>query len=253
MQKPTIGRVLHFFPGREDALHRLGRLPLAAIVVAVWSDSCVNLVVFDGNGTSHGRTSVQLVHEEGYEPAGGHAAGYAHWPAREVLPVLLDTASPVPPLPELNDEATELAIKTAGADAAPRVTLADLKSNIATTEFVKYVAPSGQVLRWAVLTTLSGYAVAGRPSVAVSPENDNAELGEKIARDNAVNELWPLMGYELKARLASPTDAMVQRFLQWPVPAHIHPDGTPGQPGRTGTNLLDAVAARGMLAHVLGR
>lgn len=48
------------------------------------------------------------------------------------------------------------------------------------------------------------------------------------------------------------TDAMVQRFLQWPVPAHIHPDGTPGQPGRTGTNLLDAQTTKAMLAHVLG-
>lgn len=47
-------------------------------------------------------------------------------------------------------------------------------------------------------------------------------------------------------------DALVQRFLQWPVPAHIHPDGTPGQPGRTGTNLLDAETARAMLRHVLG-
>lgn len=48
------------------------------------------------------------------------------------------------------------------------------------------------------------------------------------------------------------TDEMVNRFLQWPVPAHIHPDGTPGQPGRTGTNLLDAVTAKAMLQHVLG-
>lgn len=48
------------------------------------------------------------------------------------------------------------------------------------------------------------------------------------------------------------TDRMVQRFLCWPVPAHIRPDGTPGQPGRIGTNLLDAITAREMLTHVLG-
>lgn len=85
---------------------------------------------------------------------------------------------------------------------APRVTPADIEANIVSTEIVKHVSPSGQVLRWAVLTTKSGYAVAGRPSAAASSANDNAEMGEKIAIENARNELWPLMGYELKCRLA---------------------------------------------------
>lgn len=48
------------------------------------------------------------------------------------------------------------------------------------------------------------------------------------------------------------TDHMVNRFLTWPVPASVYPDGTPGQPGRSGTNLLNAEQARAMLAHVLG-
>lgn len=47
------------------------------------------------------------------------------------------------------------------------------------------------------------------------------------------------------------TDEMVSRFLTWPVPAQVIPDGTPGQPGRTGTNLLTAGQARQMLEHVL--
>ncbi len=51
---------------------------------------------------------------------------------------------------------------------------------------------------------------------------------------------------------AEQLDVLVQRFLQWPVPAYIAPDGTPGQPGRTGTNLLDAVTARQMLVHIHG-
>jgi NTP pyrophosphatase (non-canonical NTP hydrolase) len=45
---------------------------------------------------------------------------------------------------------------------------------------------------------------------------------------------------------------LVNRFLTWPVPADVYPDGTPGKPGRTGTNLLTAEQARQMLAHVLG-
>lgn len=100
------------------------------------------------------------------------------------------------------DQAIELEIQAKGL-TAPRVTLDDLNANIVHTELVKHVAPSGQVLRWAVLTTRCGYAVTGRPSVSVSPENDNADLGEKMAIDNARNELWPLMGYALKDQLAA--------------------------------------------------
>lgn len=101
----------------------------------------------------------------------------------------------------MNDQTIEQQIKDKGL-TAPRVTLDALNANIVSVEIVKHLAPSGQVLRWAVLTTRSGYAVTGRPSVSVSPENDNAELGEKIAVDNARNELWPLMGYALKDSLA---------------------------------------------------
>lgn len=86
---------------------------------------------------------------------------------------------------------------------APRVTPADLQANIVHTEIVKHVSHSGQVLRWAVLTTCNGFAVTGRPSAAVSPANDNAEIGEKVAIDNAMQELWPLMGYALRDRLAA--------------------------------------------------
>ncbi len=48
------------------------------------------------------------------------------------------------------------------------------------------------------------------------------------------------------------TAELVDRFLTWPVPAEVYPDGTPGQPGRTGTNLLSAPQAKAMLQHVLG-
>lgn len=47
-------------------------------------------------------------------------------------------------------------------------------------------------------------------------------------------------------------DDLVNRFLTWPVPADVYPDGTPGQPGRTGTNLMTAQQAKDMLTHVLG-
>lgn len=101
----------------------------------------------------------------------------------------------------MTDKAIEQEIQAKGL-TAPRVTLDALKANIAHTEIVKHVSTSGQVLRWAVLITVNGFAVTGRPSASASSENDNAEIGEKIAIDNATKELWPLMGYELKQRLS---------------------------------------------------
>ena len=98
-------------------------------------------------------------------------------------------------------DSIEKQIVEAGANVAPRIMPADLDANIVHTEIIKHIAPSGQVLRWAVLTTRSGYAVTGRHSAAVSAENDRAELGEKMAIDNARSELWALMGYELRSKL----------------------------------------------------
>lgn len=85
---------------------------------------------------------------------------------------------------------------------APRITPADIEANIVDVEIVKHVSKSGQVLRFAVLTTRNGFAVVGKPSCAVSSANDNAEIGEKVAIDNSKEELWPLMGYELRSNLA---------------------------------------------------
>ncbi len=86
---------------------------------------------------------------------------------------------------------------------APKVTQADLAANIKHIEYVEHVSKGGQVLRWCILTTASGFAVTGKPSAAVSPENDDKILGEEIAYQNATQELWPLMGYALKERLSS--------------------------------------------------
>ena len=41
--KPTIGRIVHF-------VNALGTNPIAAIITAVWTDTCVNLRIFqDGS------------------------------------------------------------------------------------------------------------------------------------------------------------------------------------------------------------
>lgn len=57
-----------------------------------------------------------------------------------------------------------------------------------------------KLLTFCVLVLKNGFTVTGE-SACASPENFNEQIGRKVARDNAVNKIWPLMGYELKQRL----------------------------------------------------
>ncbi len=102
--------------------------------------------------------------------------------------------------PRTDDNAIEQEIQAKGL-TAPRVTPADIAAEIKHVDYVQHTSRSGQVLRWAVITTKNGFAVTGRPSASVSPENDDAAIGEKVAFENAKQELWPLLGYSLKERL----------------------------------------------------
>ena len=58
-----------------------------------------------------------------------------------------------------------------------------------------------KLLTFCVIVLRNGFTVTGE-SACASPENFDAELGRKIARQNAVSKVWPLMGYALKERLA---------------------------------------------------
>lgn len=57
-----------------------------------------------------------------------------------------------------------------------------------------------KLLTFCVLVLNNGYTVHGI-SACASPENFNQEIGRTIARANAVTQIWPLMGYELRTRL----------------------------------------------------
>lgn len=61
--------------------------------------------------------------------------------------------------------------------------------------------PTLALLTFCVLTLRNGFTVTGE-SACVSPENFDAEIGRKIARQKAVEKIWPLMGYELRSKLA---------------------------------------------------
>jgi len=63
MITPTVGRVLWFHPGLHDKISRNPDQPLAAHVAYVWSDTVVNLMVIDHDGSTHQRTSVRLLQD----------------------------------------------------------------------------------------------------------------------------------------------------------------------------------------------
>lgn len=120
----------------------------------------------------------------------------------------------------------EQQIQAAGADKAPRITPDDLAANIVGEHYFTaadgvagaftnaqvaqgrgvYPDEIGQLktelrlLTFCVLVLRNGFTVTGE-SACASPENFNADIGCRIARDNAVAKVWPLMGYELKERL----------------------------------------------------
>lgn len=56
------------------------------------------------------------------------------------------------------------------------------------------------LLTFCVLVLRNGFTVTGE-SACASAENFDAEIGRKIARENAVNKIWLLEGYLLRDRL----------------------------------------------------
>lgn len=60
----------------------------------------------------------------------------------------------------------------------------------------------GTTLTVCALTLRNGFQVTGE-SASASPENFDAEIGRKIARENARNKIWALEGYALRSRLAA--------------------------------------------------
>ena len=77
MIQPTVGRVVHFYPGKVHALSRYSG-PMAAIITHVWNDGMVNVAVFDPNGETNGVTSVEL-HQPADTPV-VHGGFWCEWP-----------------------------------------------------------------------------------------------------------------------------------------------------------------------------
>ena len=123
----------------------------------------------------------------------------------------------------MNNQEIESEIQAKGL-TAPRVTPADIEANIFSEHY--FTADDGvnghneavaqgaygnlddqddlgalSLLTFCVLVLQNGSTVTGE-SACASPENFDAEIECKIARENAIAKVWPLMGHELKSRLA---------------------------------------------------
>lgn len=70
MIRPTLGRIVWFTPHAAEAMTTETDGRCAAIITKVWSDTMVNLTVFDANGETHAKTSVVLVQEGRPKPQG---------------------------------------------------------------------------------------------------------------------------------------------------------------------------------------
>lgn len=97
---------------------------------------------------------------------------------------------------------------------APRVSLDDIKAAIRTRyEFNAWEAMTKLglpvpidaalgVLSICILVMQNGFTILGK-SAPASPKNFNAELGKKLAHEDAIRQLWPLMGYALRDKLSA--------------------------------------------------
>ena len=127
--------------------------------------------------------------------------------------------------PDTSDAGIERLIQTKGK-TAPRVTPKDIEANIASEHYFTaghgaygaileecglpdrtHLRPGSPLtlLTFCVLVLKNGFTVTGE-SACASPENFDAEIGRNIARENAVQKVWPLMGYELRSKLSQAND-----------------------------------------------
>ncbi len=125
------------------------------------------------------------------------------------------------------DQAIEQEIQAKGL-TAPRITPADIEANIKTEAYftaadgVRGATPGGlrtyvpdqehRLLTFCVLTLRNGFTVTGE-SACASPENFDADLGKKIARQNAISKVWPLLGYALREKLATTPKNFKERVI----------------------------------------
>ena len=96
----------------------------------------------------------------------------------------------------MDDKEIEKAIQAKGLNA-PRLTPDMIHAKILKSEFHVF---ENSCLTVCCLTLQNGFTVTGE-SACVSLENFDAEIGRRIAFDQAKNKIWALEGYLLKEQL----------------------------------------------------
>jgi len=100
--------------------------------------------------------------------------------------------------------------QSAAVAVAPRVQLKDIEDAIACRYDLtggKAIGPDTpshpalDLLSICILVMKNGFTIIGK-SAPASPENFNPDLGRKFAYEDAIRQLWPLMGYALRDRLS---------------------------------------------------
>lgn len=116
----------------------------------------------------------------------------------------------------MNEKTIEQEIQAKGK-TAPRITPADIEANIASEHY--FTAGDGvagrcyrnlsalhsprelELLTFCVLVLKNGFTVTGE-SYCASADRFDPDVGREVARQNAVDNVYPLMVYELKSKLA---------------------------------------------------
>ena len=98
----------------------------------------------------------------------------------------------------MNEHVIEKEIQDKGL-TAPRLTPEKIDATIADEDYHVF---EKTCLTVCCLTLQNGFTVTGE-SACASPDNFDAEIGRKIARENARNKIWNLEGYLLKEKLTS--------------------------------------------------
>lgn len=203
---PTIGRKLYYYPLGDPGTTKIADdQPIDSTVIFVYPRADenlpfrLNLFTIDHIGNIQTRQSVLLVQDG--EPVPNHC-DYAKWMPYQVGQATKQSDPVAVPQTTLTavgttgEQVIEAEIQAKGL-TAPRLTPSDIDAAIVGESFT--VLPSGKVMV-CELTLRNGFTVRGE-SATVSKENFNAEIGQKISRENARNKVWELEGYLLQQKL----------------------------------------------------
>jgi len=102
----------------------------------------------------------------------------------------------------MNEQTTEQMIQAKGLNA-PRLNPTLIDAAIIDEAYYVFPGTTTTICR---LTLQNGFSTIGE-SAAVSLENFDKEIGQKVARDNARDKVWQLEGYRLKQKLYEESQA----------------------------------------------